>query len=75
MKRFLLFAFEHYYPSGGLLDVVESYDTVEEAIEASANGQRRCDELYILDRDLWRIVHGIPPKRYDQKTNTYAPIL
>lgn len=75
MKRFLLFAFEHYYPSGGLLDVVGSYDTAEEAIEALERAGTRCDERYVLDREQWRIIHGEPPKEYDQKTNTYTPIL
>ncbi len=32
MKRFLLFAGDDYYPSGGWGDFVGSYDSVEEAI-------------------------------------------
>lgn len=31
MKRYLLFIFETYYPSGGFLDYGGSFDTVEEA--------------------------------------------
>ena len=35
MKRFLLFSYPSYYPGGGKNDVVDSYDTLEEAIEAT----------------------------------------
>lgn len=31
MKRFLLFGYDTYYPSGGMRDFKESYDTDEEA--------------------------------------------
>lgn len=31
MKRYLVFASAHYYPSGGWHDFVESFDTREEA--------------------------------------------
>lgn len=33
MKRFLLFVFDHYYPSGGFNDLDSSHDTVQEAVE------------------------------------------
>lgn len=72
MKRFLLFAFDHYYPAGGLLDVAGSYDTLEEAIGAQVGVT---DERYVLDRETWKIVHGKPPAAYNQKTNTYTPVL
>lgn len=38
MKRFILFAFEHYYPAGGLNDARGSYDTVEEATKVFDKG-------------------------------------
>jgi hypothetical protein len=31
MKRFLVFAYDYYYPAGGMNDFVGSYDTMEEA--------------------------------------------
>lgn len=31
MKRFLLFSYAAYYPSGGWSDLYDSYDTLEEA--------------------------------------------
>lgn len=30
-KRFMLFAYDNYYPSGGQTDVLGSFDTLEEA--------------------------------------------
>lgn len=33
MKRFALFAGDHYYPDGGWLDFVDSFDTAEEALK------------------------------------------
>jgi hypothetical protein len=30
-KRFMVFEIEQYYPSGGVSDCIESYDTLEEA--------------------------------------------
>lgn len=32
MKRFFLFAFDTYYPSGGMNDFISDHDTAEEAI-------------------------------------------
>lgn len=31
-KRYLLFGFDGYYPSGGFNDLIDSYDTIDEAI-------------------------------------------
>lgn len=73
MRRFLLFAFDHYYPSGGLRDVVNSYDTLEEAID-DVSRFGKPDEMYILDRELWKVVHGVPPTAYDPKTGEHKPI-
>lgn len=73
IKRYIVFDFDHYYPNGGLGDIVGSFDTVEEASEAylACKG----DEFYVLDRDTWKIIQGHPPTKYDQKTNIYTPIL
>lgn len=53
-KKFILFAYEAYYPAGGLSDIEGSYDTLEEAI-VSARATNR-DFLEIVDRDTWEIV-------------------
>ena len=49
MKQFLLFAGDHFYPSGGWGDFKNSFDTVEEAQEGAA------DEL-AGNSDWWQIV-------------------
>jgi hypothetical protein len=49
MKRFWLFIFEQYYPSGGMLDFYDSYDSFE---EAKAKGESRSGE-YSYDYDIF----------------------
>jgi len=50
MKRYLLFAYESYYPSGGKNDEVGSYDTLEEAVAAANTGTfQNYDYKDILD--------------------------
>ena len=45
-KRFLLFAFDTYYPCGGIFDMVDSFDTLEEARSASEKLRRDCSHIY-----------------------------
>ena len=53
MKPLLLFAGEHYYPSGGVNDFRGDFNTIEEAIEAIANSS--CDWWHVADENM-RIV-------------------
>lgn len=46
MKRFLVFAFDHYYPKGGMNDFKGSFDTKEEAIAFSNTLQNVPDESW-----------------------------
>lgn len=48
MKRYMVFAYEHYDPHGGLEDVASSYDTLEEARECASSGYS--DYVSIFDR-------------------------
>lgn len=45
MKRYALFAGSWYYPSGGMADFVDSYDSLEEAIKEA----KRPDEIFPND--------------------------
>lgn len=54
MKKFVLFQYEGYYPTGGLGDVTGSFDTLEEAKEAVT--KKRKDTNEVVDRDTWEIV-------------------
>jgi hypothetical protein len=47
MKRFLLFIYPEYYPSGGMFDYHSSYDTLEEAYKVA----KKCGSY-----DLWNIL-------------------
>lgn len=55
-KRFLIFGYDRYYPSGGLEDVINEFDTVEEVKEMFILNnkeikhiERDCDFYEILD--------------------------
>jgi hypothetical protein len=47
-KRFLLFGFPQYYPGGGMSDMVDSYDTLEEGMEALKKDDS--ENKYLYDR-------------------------
>lgn len=53
MKKFLLFGYDAYYPSGGWNDFEGSFDTIDEAKENAASGTQFHD---IVDRDLEAVV-------------------
>ena len=50
MKRYALFAGDHYYPSGGIGDLVGSFETIE---EAKAKGRDALSEFNINDYNDW----------------------
>jgi hypothetical protein len=50
-KRFMLFAYCDYYPSGGMSDANESYNSLAEAKEAIIKGSlNELDSCYVYDR-------------------------
>lgn len=55
MKRFLVFAFDRFYPEGGAKDFVASFDTESEAWEACAHSDKDCAHIY--DSELSRITY------------------
>ena len=59
MKRFLLFSFPEYYPSGGFEDFVECFDTIEEAkcYYASDKVDYYKEICHIYDLELKKIVY------------------
>ncbi len=54
MKKYIVFQYLLYYPSGGLSDMRESFDTMNEAIEHCNDNLTDFNE--IVDRDTWEIV-------------------
>lgn len=53
-KKYIVFGFDNYYPSGGLSDIVRSHDSIEEARAETKNGDY--DSYEIVDRDTWEVV-------------------
>lgn len=53
MKKYLVVAWQHYYPAPGLGNIKDSFDTLEEAealfLELSSDDWM--DEVRIIDRD------------------------
>lgn len=52
MKKYVLFTFDDYYPGGGMTDLRESFDTIE---DAKAH-KTLSDNMQIVDRDTWELV-------------------
>jgi hypothetical protein len=51
MKRYLLFCFDGYYPSGGWGDFVGTFDTIEEALK-----NRDRDHYQVVDTETMKVV-------------------
>lgn len=60
MKRFILFAYSHYYPLGGWHDFRGAFDTIEEAVAARKAKADKYDyaEWHVFDSVEMRIVEG-----------------
>ena len=58
-KRFILFGFLSYYPSGGMSDALISFDTLEELIKESYHFE--CDYYNILDTKHFKVGRGYSP--------------
>jgi len=54
VKKFILFEFDDHYPGGGLGDITDSYDTLEEAKAVALKAYR--DTREVVDRDTWEVV-------------------
>tara|TARA_R110000744_G_scaffold295374_2_gene405429 strand:+ start:182 stop:361 length:180 start_codon:yes stop_codon:yes gene_type:complete len=53
-KKYIIFEFCNYYPTGGLDDISNSVDTVEEYEEL---GIKNCNDYFIVvNRDTWEVV-------------------
>lgn len=56
MKRYLLFAGSHYYPSGGWDDFKDSFDTIETALSVAVNYE--LDWYHIVDTTTGKKVYN-----------------
>lgn len=55
-KKYILFDYVNCYPhpNGGLWDISDSFDTLEEALDHLNTGYY--DVAYVVDRDTWEVV-------------------
>lgn len=53
-KKYILFQYHQYYPGGGLGDITDSFDTLEEARTKAV--EKYYDYNEIVDRDTWEVV-------------------
>jgi len=56
MKRFMIFAGENYYPSGGMNDFVGEFDTISQCIIRLS--KRRADWWNILDTQTKQVYNN-----------------
>lgn len=54
IKKYVVFGYNQYYPSGGMEDMIGSVDTKEELRELTK--QNRFDVYDVVDRDTWQSV-------------------
>jgi erythromycin esterase-like protein len=54
MKKYILFGYDQYYPSGALNDVIDSFDSIDEAKVVVEKNQY--DFYNLIDRDTWKDV-------------------
>lgn len=54
MKKYLLFCYDFYYPTGGMNDLMGSHDSIAECL----NDERikKYSEYQIIDRDTFKVV-------------------
>ncbi len=58
-KKFIVFSFPEYYPSGGMGDVTAEYDNLEEAKNHFKKINNVSDFNYVIDRDTWECVYDL----------------
>mgnify|MGYP001161531519 CR=1 FL=1 len=56
MKQYILFAFWNYYPSGGMDDMIDSFDTLQEAEGRIKELRDHYEEYQIFDTLSKRIM-------------------
>lgn len=59
MKRFIVFRYDCYYPSGGMNDVVKDFDEATDAIHYLENTRNDYDYSQVFDRLSGKIIHKV----------------
>jgi hypothetical protein len=53
LKKYIIFGYDSYYPSGGLNDIIGQEDTLEAAIKVCK--RENYNWMQIVNRDDWKI--------------------
>lgn len=70
MKRYWLFAFESYYPMGGMRDFRASFDTVQECINAFPRCRYHPEQGHVWDSVENKVVHDFyEPENIEEFNN------
>lgn len=56
MKKFILFAYDYWYPMGGLKDIAGDFQYLDDAIKFVQTQDLHNDCIHVVDRDTWEIV-------------------
>jgi hypothetical protein len=54
MKKYIVFGYDDYYPSGGMNDIIGQEDSLEKAIKIGQS--KNYENIQIVDRDTWEII-------------------
>ncbi len=67
MKRYAVFMYDNYYPSGGWHDFVEAFDSIEEAKKHAVNIVKDYDfvDFHIVDLNEMKIIKQDGEDRHD----------
>jgi hypothetical protein len=74
MKRYLLFAFREYYPSGGMNDLYGHYDSINEVVTTIETIINEYDGRYnvnVLDTKVMQYTDTYDMLDYNKETNKY----
>jgi len=55
-KKFILMQWYDYYPAGGLGNIVDSFDTLEDAKRNAEENDEPKDNVAVYDRDTWECI-------------------
>lgn len=56
MNKYVVFAYDSYYPGGGMSDIVGSFDDIESAKAVRWSHGDEYDYIEVVDRDTWEVV-------------------
>jgi hypothetical protein len=59
MKRYMVFCYDTYYPSGGMYDFSKDFDNYQEAVDYCITSFKQYDNVNIYDTKLSHLVYDL----------------